>query len=76
MITINKTGVQKVSQLSKGTRLKLLLKKNMRSASWLAKMMDVSPTAVHKWMDDKNNLSYKRINQIVHIFNIDEDWFN
>ena len=74
MIVINKD--KSVEHVTQGQKLRLLLNKNMRSVNWLAKMLNVSPTAVHKWIKNENKLSTKRIHQIVNVFDVDIEWFN
>ena len=77
MITISsKDGRHRISRLSKGERLQLLLEKNDRNASWLSRKLGVSHTLVHNWIQNKSDLKLKYITKINSIFQIDEDFWN
>lgn len=75
MITIN-GGKHKVSHLTKGQRLRMLLEKHERPVTWLAKKLGVSNTLVHKWLDNKLDLKLKWIIKINHVFNMDKDYWD
>ena len=56
MINIEKNGTPRVSRLTPGRKLQILLNKNERSVSWLAKKIGVSHTLVHNWIKDKSDI--------------------
>ena len=77
MITIRKQdGRVEISRLSKGERLQLLLDKNERTPSWLARKLGVSHTIIHKWIQNKVDLKLKWITKINHLLNIDDDFWD
>ena len=71
MITISsKGGRHRISRLTKGERLQLLLEKHDRNPSWLSRKLGVSHTLVHKWIQNKADLKLKYILLIVVVGNI------
>jgi len=50
--------------------LKIYLEENERTASWLARKVNVSPTAVHYWLQNKTKPTMKQKIKITSITGI------